>query len=127
MTLAKRLEKGSLTFTDGAKPQTGCWSNSHKILMDWLGVSLIKTLKGRPVGWMNPVSLIERTEHQGDMPKTQERIGTGSGCPGTEGSQTGCSLSEHAIKCIFKPCKRLSPWQDRPMVVFGFHCGADCR
>jgi hypothetical protein len=41
-----------------------------------------KNAEGSAVGWVNPVSLIERTEHQGDRPKTQERIGTGSGFRG---------------------------------------------
>jgi len=47
MTLAKRLEKGSFTFMDGAEPQTGRQSNGTKISVDWQGISLIKTLKGR--------------------------------------------------------------------------------
>lgn len=56
--------------------------------------------EGSAVGWLNPVSLIERTEHQGDLPKTQERIGTGSGIPGTGGSESGISRNERALRSI---------------------------
>jgi hypothetical protein len=47
---------------------------------------------------MNLGSLIERSEHQGDRPKTQERIGTGSGIPGIDGTSQDLSKpGEHAL------------------------------
>jgi len=68
MTLAKRLEKGSFTFTDGAKPQTGRWSSGLIIAEGLARHQSHQNAEGSAVGWVNLVSLIKRAEHQGDRP-----------------------------------------------------------